>query len=58
MNSNLMIEVSLPEDVHAKVQLLANEHAVRVEDFVIELIRERIPDQEVTCKAITEELLS
>ena len=55
MNSNLMIDVSLPEDVHAKVQLLANEQAVRLEDFVIELIRERIPDQESTCKAITEE---
>ncbi len=38
MSEKYQLEVELPHEIHAKVQALASEHAVGVEDFVVELI--------------------
>lgn len=48
MSRDFTIRVTLSEDVYAKIQLLADEHAVGVDDIVIELIMEKISLLEVT----------
>lgn len=45
MSAKYQLEVELPYEIHAKVQALASEHAVGVEDFVVELIIDAVGPQ-------------
>jgi hypothetical protein len=45
MGDVFKIDVKLPEELHSKVQILAEEHAVRLEDLVVELLIEGVSRQ-------------
>jgi hypothetical protein len=55
MNEKLKFDIELTDEVLTKVQLLAHEHSVKVEDYVVELIRETIPESSTTIEKVNEE---